>query len=66
LNRNAEPDGEILFEFTRIGAQMRVAAIHSASGTEVVVIAPANATQQQMQQIAIAKLKRRISQNVAR
>ena len=50
--------GEVLFEFTQIGAQMRVAAIDAATGTEVVVIAPAAATQLQMQNLALAKLRR--------
>ncbi|WP_407648148.1 DUF6898 family protein [Devosia rhodophyticola] len=51
----------VLFEFVRIGAQMRVAAIHEATGTEVIVIAPASATQAQMQQLALAKLRKKMS-----
>lgn len=62
MNRNTELTGEILFEFTQVGTQMRVAAIHAASGTEVVVVTPLNATRQQMQQLATAKLKRRLQQ----
>ena len=54
--------GDILFEFTPIGGQMRVAAIDSKSGTEVIVIAPLTATQIQMQNLALAKLKRRLEQ----
>jgi hypothetical protein len=62
-NRNAPPSSrEIFYEFTQVGAQMRVAAIDSASGIEVIVIAPLSATQQQMQQLALAKLKRRLGQ----
>ena len=35
------PSGQrVLFEFTQLGQQMRVAAIDEATGTEVVVIAP--------------------------
>ena len=52
--------GEVYFEFTQIGAQMRVAAIDSRTGIEVIVIAPLAATQIQMQQLALAKLKRRL------
>ncbi|MEP7239892.1 MAG: serine hydroxymethyltransferase [Devosia sp.] len=52
--------GDVYFEFTQIGGQMRVAAIDAASGTEVIVIAPVTATQVQMQNLALAKLKRRI------
>jgi len=58
-NQNIVP-GEVLFEFTRMGPQMRVAAIHAATGVEVVVITPANSPRLQMQQVALAKLKRRI------
>ncbi len=53
---------QVYFEFTRIGAQMRVAAIDSRTGTEVIVIAPVTATQVQMQNLALAKLKRRLEQ----
>lgn len=55
-------NGEVLFEFTQIGVQMRVAAVHAQSGTEVIIIAPLKATQQQMQQLGLAKLRRRMEQ----
>ena len=57
--------GRVLFEFTQLGQQMRVAAIHEASGVEVVVITPATATRYQMQQLALAKLKRRLAGDAA-
>jgi len=53
---------EVLFEFTRLGGQMRVAAIDGRTGIEVIVIAPVTATQVQMQTIALAKLRRRLEQ----
>ena len=59
--KNDQLTGEVLFEFTQTGQQMRVAAVHAKSGTEVVVIAPLKATQQQMQQLALAKLRRRVA-----
>jgi len=52
--------GQVLFEFTQLGAQMRVAAIDAATNIEVVVIAPLSATRLQMQQLALAKLRRRL------
>ncbi|MEO5807256.1 DUF6898 family protein [Devosia sp.] len=55
-------DGDVLFEFVRIGVQMRVAAIHSGTGIEVVVVVPSSATQSQMQQFALAKLKRKLAE----
>jgi hypothetical protein len=53
---------EVYFEFTQLGGQMRVAAIDAKTGTEVVVIAPLAATQIQMQNLALAKLRRRMEQ----
>lgn len=53
-------DGEVLFEFVQVGPQMRVAAIHVPSGTEVVVITPVTATRTQMQQVALAKLRKKL------
>lgn len=54
------PPGRVLFEFTQLGQQMRVAAIDEAAGTEVVVIAPLSATPFQMQSLALGKLKRKL------
>lgn len=54
--------GNVLFEFSPVGGQMRVVAIDEATGIEVVLIAPLTATQPQMQQLALAKLKRRLSE----
>jgi hypothetical protein len=53
---------EVLFEFTRVGPQMRVAAIDGRTGIEVVVIAPLTATRLQMQTLALAKLRKRLEQ----
>jgi len=54
--------GEVFFEFTQLGGQMRVAAIDAATATEVVIIAPLTATRIQMQNIALAKLRRRLAE----
>jgi translation initiation factor 1 (eIF-1/SUI1) len=54
-------DGEVLFEFVQMGQQVRVAAIDSVSGTEVVIIAPVSASKYQMQQLALAKLRKKLS-----
>ena len=51
---------EVFFEFTQIAGQMRVAAIDAKTGTEVIVITPVTASQIQMQNLALAKLKRRL------
>ena len=54
--------GEVFFEFTQLGGQMRVAAIDGKTGVEVIVITPVTASQIQMQNLALAKLKRRLEQ----
>ena len=54
--------GGVLFEFVQMGQMMRVAAIDEATGTEVVVMTPLRATKLQMQRVALAKLKRRLSE----
>lgn len=52
--------GEVYFEFVQVGQQMRVAAIDADSGTEVIVITPVAATKMQMQQMALAKLRKKL------
>ena len=54
--------GQVFFEFTQMGAHMRVAAIDAATSIEVVVIAPVSATRLQMQNLALAKLRRRLAE----
>ncbi|ODT77000.1 MAG: serine hydroxymethyltransferase [Pelagibacterium sp. SCN 64-44] len=55
-------DGEVYFEFVQVGQQMRVAAIDAATGVEIVVITPVNASRGQMQQLALAKLRRKLTE----
>lgn len=56
--------GEVYFEFVQVGQQMRVAAIDADSGTEVIVITPLRANKYQMQQLALAKLRRKLAESV--
>lgn len=51
---------EVLFEFVQIGQLLRVAAIDALTGTEVVIMAPLQATRPQMQAVALAKLRARL------
>ena len=53
-------DGDVYFEFVQVGQQMRVAAIDVATGIEVIVITPVIATKHQMQQMALAKLRKKL------
>ena len=60
----ASGQSEVYFEFRQLGGQMRVAAIDAKTGIEVIVIALVTASQIQMQNLALAKLRRRLeSQN---
>ena len=54
-----QPDdlGEVLFELTYVGATVRVAAIHAASGREAVVMGPASAATADLERLALQKLK---------
>lgn len=62
MNIKRDPiSGDVLFEFSQIGQQMRIAAIHAQSGVEVVVTAPIKTTRPQMQQLALGMLKRRMA-----
>jgi ABC-type iron transport system FetAB ATPase subunit len=59
-----ERDGterEIYFEFTAIGASVKVAAIDAHTGIEVSVIGPAGAAKSHLQKLALAKLKSRLA-----
>ena len=55
--------GEVYFEFSQLGRQMRVAAIDADTGVEVVVITPISATKMQMQQVALAKLRKKLGED---
>lgn len=52
--------GEVLFEFVQVGQLMRVAAIDVDTGMEVVIMAPLQVTREQMQTVALAKLRTRL------
>jgi hypothetical protein len=53
--------GEVYFEFTAIGAVVKVAAIDAATGTEVSVMGPGSAGPSDLEQLALAKLKARLA-----
>ena len=48
---------EVLFEFHRVGAYMKVCAIDPVTGTEVSVAGPASGSQELLKRTAIAKLE---------
>lgn len=55
--RRPNPVREVIFEFTRIGEQMKVCAVDSATGAEAVVFGPAAAAQADLERLALNKLR---------
>ncbi len=53
--------GEIYLEFQVVGHSQRVTAIDAKTGLEATVIGPTKATKEHMTNLAVKKLKRRIS-----
>jgi hypothetical protein len=51
---------EVYFEFVAIGNVVKVTAIDSVTGTEVSAMGPTSASQADLQQLALQKLKARI------
>jgi hypothetical protein len=58
---SADGQGEVYFEFTRIGASVKVAAIDGDTGIEVTVVGPAAAAPSDLERLALAKLKARLA-----
>lgn len=57
----AEPgEREVYFEFTAIGKVVKVTAIDSLTGIEVSAMGPSSASQADLQQLALQKLKARL------
>jgi hypothetical protein len=54
-------ESEVIVEMRPIGGVVRVAAVDVASGTEVVIMGPASASPQSLEQVAVAKLKRKLA-----
>lgn len=52
---------EVIFEITRIGDVQRVAAVHVATGVEVVIQAPASAALVDVRALALRKLERALA-----
>jgi hypothetical protein len=55
---------EIYFEFTAVGAVVKVAAIDAATGVEVVVMGPANASRADLERLALRKLRARLAREL--
>ena len=57
---SAKAPAEVIFEITRIGDIQRVAAVHVASGVEVVIQAPASAALADVRALALRKLQKKL------
>lgn len=61
MSRNrTDTGGEIYFEFTAIGRNVKVSAIHAATGTEISIMGPATASRADLQRLALQKLVARL------
>jgi hypothetical protein len=60
---SADQPREVFFEFTAIGAVVKVVAIDAATGTEVSVMGPAAAAQSDLERLALGKLKARLARD---
>ena len=56
---------EVYFEFTALGSAVKVVAIDSETAIEVSVMGPASASQADMKQLAMRKLKARLAREGA-
>ena len=63
---NSAAPGEVFFEFTAIGPNVKVVAIDAATGVEVSVVGPASAAKIDLQRLALQKLKARLKRESAR
>jgi len=55
------PRGEAYVEFKQVGQAMKVTAVDAETGTEVVIMGPASASQNDLQRVALQKLKAQVN-----
>lgn len=58
---DADDRREVYFEFTAVGAVVKVSAIDAATGIEIAVMGPAGAARADLQRLALQKLKGRLA-----
>jgi hypothetical protein len=63
--RVGDGPNEVYFEFTAIGASVKVVAIDALTGTEVSVTGPSNAAQADLERLALRKLRARLARDGA-
>jgi hypothetical protein len=57
----ASDTGEVIIEMRPVGSVVRVAAVDVATGTEVIVMGPAASPPKALEELAIAKLRKKLS-----
>lgn len=55
-------EGEIYIEFTAISGHLKAVAVDANTGIEVTVFGPGTVSQNELQNIAVQKLRRRLAQ----
>ncbi len=60
-----DADREVYFEFTAVGAVVKVAAIDAQTGLEVIVMGPIGAPRADLERLAMQKLKARLAKGPA-
>lgn len=58
----ADSERDVIFEYIQQGAYMRVAVVDVASGTEAIIVGPANAARSDLNALALRKLKHLLDQ----
>lgn len=53
--------GEAYVEFKQVGQTMKVTAVDAETGTEVVIMGPVSASKNDLQRVAIQKLKAQVN-----
>jgi ABC-type Zn2+ transport system substrate-binding protein/surface adhesin len=61
-----QKEGEIIVEMRPVGSVVRVAAVDVATGTEVIVMGPASASPRALEEVAVAKLRRKLAMDSGR
>lgn len=63
MNREKSGQGEIYLEFQPVGRQVKVTAIDASTGIEVVVFGPSSVSSNDLKDLAVRKLMRRLEKD---
>lgn len=60
MTGGSDQDHGVIFEFIPLGNAVKVSAVDTATGVEVSIVGPASATRDQLETVALKKLRWRI------